>query len=146
MLFFFFNTEHLAALQTLGKRCSPPRKSPASTHLSPVWSWGCPQCNQCPAGWHLSRLKMWSVRGRGWVKWILNLLFSFESLIWKSMGNPTVKTWIRHTFLYVVSPDASTPLWPIFFPWPGWPDEEGIWWEKQKSEILQRTRIKGLTC
>lgn len=137
---FFFYTKHLATPQTSGKRCSPPRKSPASTHLAPVWSSGCPQCNQCPAGWHLSRLKMWSVGGRGRVKWILKLLFWFGLSHWE------IWTWIQHTFLYVVSPDASTPLWPIFFPWPGWPDEEGIWWEKQKSEMLQRIRIKGLTC
>lgn len=140
--FFFFYTEHWAALQTLGKRCSPPRKSPASTHLSLVWSSGCPRCNQCPAGWHLSRLKMWSVRGRGGMKWILNLLLWFGL----SQRNLTGKTWVQHTFLYVVSPDASTPLWPIFFPWPGWPDEEGIWWEEQKSEMLQRIRIKALAC
>lgn len=33
------------------------------------------------------------------------------------------------TFLYVVSPDASTPRWPSFFPWPGpgCPVTEGAW-------------------
>lgn len=51
----------LVAVETWGKRCSPPRRSPASTHLSQAWSSGCPLCNRCPAGWHLSRLRMWSV-------------------------------------------------------------------------------------
>lgn len=30
------------------------------------------------------------------------------------------------TFLYVVSPEASTPLCPIFFPRPGWPEDDAI--------------------
>lgn len=41
------------------------------------------------------------------------------------------------TFLYVVSPEASTPLWPIFFPWAGWPDDEGIWYKKKNMRYHQ---------
>lgn len=49
---------------TWGKRCFPPRKSPASTHLSPAWSWGCLRCIRCPAGWTLAKRRKWSGGGR----------------------------------------------------------------------------------
>lgn len=53
--------------RTWGKRCSPPRRSPALGHLSQASSSDCPPCNRCRAGWHLSRLRMssaaWGDRG-----------------------------------------------------------------------------------
>jgi len=67
----------VVAVETWGRRCSPPRRSPASTHLSQAWSSGYPLCNRCPAGWHLSRLRMWSVeRGEGAVSEIPSLFFT----------------------------------------------------------------------
>lgn len=45
---------------TLGKKCSPPRRSPASGHLSLAWSSDCPQYIQSPAGWPPSEWMRWS--------------------------------------------------------------------------------------
>lgn len=47
---------------TLGKKCSPPRRNPASGHLSLAWSSGCRQYIQSLAGWPPSEWMRWSGR------------------------------------------------------------------------------------
>lgn len=44
---------------------------------------------------------------------------------------------VSGTFLYVVSPDASTPRWPSFFPWPGpgCPVTNGAWETGTKNSL-----------
>lgn len=111
---------------TWERRCFPPHRSPASAHLSQAWSWGCQQYIQYPAGWPLARQRRWSGgeeqrkehQSKVWV----------DRSWWNHDAKQSFKQYLRHraksTFLYVVSPEASTLLWPIFFSW-AWPTPNG---------------------
>ncbi len=137
---------------TWGRRCSPPHRSPASAHLSQALSWGCQQYIQFPTGWPLARQRRWSGGGEQGKEQQSKVWE--ESRWWNRDGKQTNKQYLRQkaktnrerdqkpTFLYVVSPEASTLLWPIFFSWAGpTPNGDGICVTRKKKT----TQLYSLT-
>lgn len=106
---------------TLGKKCSPPRRSPASGHLSPAWSSDCRQYIQSRAGWPPSEWMRWSGRKkravsehftadyRGNIPY--NTIQSCLWLLWGCLGhyillnkfNHLLKRWIEASTRFAIS-------------------------------------------
>lgn len=72
---------------TWGGTHFPPRRSLAWGHHALVWCSGCPQCEWCLTGWHLSRLMKLSKKQERNYK---NVLVSSLTKVWAQQHMPII--------------------------------------------------------